>query len=117
MSKDERDYILFLEDILNSIEKIQKYTKDLDFKAFSKNEMVIDAIVRNFEIIGEAVTSIPSEVQEKHLEVEWREAKGFRNILIHNYFGIDLESIWDTINKDIPSLKKHIAKVLKEENK
>ena len=117
MSKTERDYILFLEDILNSIEKLEKYTKDLDFKSFSKNEMVVDAVVRNLEIIGEAVTSIPSEVQERYVEVEWKEAKGFRNILIHDYFGIDSESVWDTINNDIPLLKKHIAKVLKEENK
>ena len=117
MSKDGRDYILFLEDILNSIEKLEKYTKNLDFKAFSENEMVIDAVVRNLEIIGEAVTNVSPDVQKKYPEVEWKEAKGFRNILIHDYFGIDLESVWDTINDDIPLLKKHIAKVLKEENK
>ena len=117
MSKDKRDYILFLEDILNSIEKLGKYTKDLDFKAFSKNEMVIDAVTRNLEVMGEAVKNVPLDVQKKYPEVEWKEAKGFRNILIHDYFGIDLESVWDTINDDIPLLKKHIAKVLKEENK
>ena len=117
MSKDKRDYILFLEDILNSIEKLEKYTKDLDFKAFSKNEMVIDAVTRNLEVMGEAVKNIPLDIQKKYPEVEWKEAKGFRNILIHDYFGIDLESVWDTINDDIPLLKKHISKVLKEENK
>ena len=117
MSKDKRDYILFLEDILNSIEKLEKYTKDLDFKAFSKNEMVIDAVTRNLEVMGEAVKNVPLDVQKKYPEVEWKEAKGFRNILIHDYFGIDLESVWDTINDDIPLLKKHISKVLKEENK
>ena len=112
MSKIKRDYILFLEDILNSIEKLEKYTKDLDFKAFSENDMVIDAVTRNLEVMGEAITNVPPDVQKKYPEVEWKEAKGFRNILIHDYFGIDLESIWDTINDDIPLLKKHIAECI-----
>ena len=116
MSKNKRDYILFLEDILNSIEKLEKYTKNLDYDAFSENEMVVDAVVRNLEVMGEAVANIPPDIQTKYPEVEWKEAKGFRNILIHDYFGIDLESVWDTINNDIPLLKKHVVKVLEEEN-
>ncbi len=117
MSENERDYILFIEDVLESIRKIEKYTKDLKFKEFSQKEMTIDAVIRNFAIIWEAVGNIPLDVQEKYPDVEWKEAKGFRNILIHDYFGIDLEAVWDTINNDIPLLKEHIIKVLEQEKK
>jgi uncharacterized protein with HEPN domain len=74
--------------------------------------MLIDAVIRNFEIIGEAVKSIPIEIQMKYPDIEWKEASGFRNVLIHEYFGIDLEAIWDTINNDIPIFKDKILKVL-----
>jgi len=118
MSKGKkRDPIVFLEDILNSIEKIERYTKGMTFDCFCKNEMLIDAVVRNFEIIGEAVRNIPVEIQNKYPEVEWKEALGFRNILIHEYFGVDIEALWDTINNDIPIFKEKILKVLKCEIK
>jgi uncharacterized protein with HEPN domain len=110
-----KDFIVFLEDILNSIEKIERYTSGIIFEDFCKNEMMIDAIIRNLEIIGEAIRNIPKEVKDKYPEVEWREAVGFRNILIHNYFGVDLEAIWDTINNDIPIFKEKILKVLTSE--
>ncbi len=117
MSKEERDYILFVEDIIEAIRKIEKYTKDLEFEEFDKNDMTADAVIRNFEIIGEAIGRIPVEIQKKYPEVEWKEAKGFRNILIHDYFGIDLEAVWDTIENDIPLLKKHLLEVLEKEKK
>jgi len=59
--------------------------------------MVADAVIRNFEVIGEAIKNIPKEIQEKYTSVEWKEAAGFRDVLIHDYFGIDLEAVWDTI--------------------
>ena len=89
----------------------------MTFDCFCKNEMLIDAVVRNFEIIGEAVRNIPVEIQNKYPEVEWKEALGFRNILIHEYFGVDIEALWDTINNDIPIFKEKILKVLKCEIK
>jgi len=115
MSKEKRDYILFLEDILDALEKIENYTKNLSFTEFADNGMAVDAVIRNFEVIGEATKNVPEEIKEKYLEVEWKEAAGFRNVLIHDYFGIDLEAIWDTINKNLISFKKHILKVLKSE--
>ncbi|MGC8931654.1 MAG: DUF86 domain-containing protein [Dictyoglomus sp.] len=111
----KRDPIIFLEDILNAIGKIERYTKGVTFEDFCKNEMLIDAVIRNFEIIGEAVKSIPIEIQMKYPDIEWKEASGFRNVLIHEYFGIDLEAIWDTINNDIPIFKDKILKVLTSE--
>ena len=117
MSKKKRKYIHFIEDIVNATEKIERYTKNLKYEEFSNNEMVIDAVMRNFEVIGEAVNNIPDQIKEKFLDVEWSEAVGFRNVLIHNYFGLDLESVWDTIKGNIPALKKHIKKVLKSKKK
>lgn len=117
MSKKGRDFILFIEDIIDSVEKIERYVKGLSYEEFKNNDMVIDAVIRNFEIIGEATANIPEDVQEKYSEVEWREAKGFRNVLIHAYFGIDVEAVWDTIEKDIPGFKKHVVEVLEREKK
>lgn len=117
MSKEGRDQIVFLNDILNAIEKIEMYTNGLSFEDYCKKDMVVDAVIRNFEIIGEAVKNVPKEVKKRFLDVEWKEAAGFRDILIHDYFEIDLEAVWDTIKNNLPSFKKHISDILKLENK
>lgn len=115
MSRESRDFLIYLEDIIDAIEKIEKYTQNIDFDKFSKNDMVIDAVIRNFEIIGEATKKIPAEIKEKYPEVEWKEAMGFRNVLIHDYFGIDIEAVWDTLQKNLPTFKKHILNVFKDQ--
>ncbi len=115
MPEKKRDYILFLEDILSAIEKIEMYTKELNFEKLCENSMAVDAVVRNFEIIGEATKNVPKMVKDKYPDVEWKEAIGFRNVLTHDYFGIDLESVWDTLKNNIPVLKRHIGEVLKSE--
>ncbi|MCK4733308.1 MAG: DUF86 domain-containing protein [Methanophagales archaeon] len=102
MSKQRRDYILFIEDILTCIEKIERYTSNVSFEDFCGNEMAVDAVIRNFEIIGEAVKKIPEEIRKNYVDVEWKEAAGFRDLLIHSYFGIDLEAVWDTLRINIP---------------
>ena len=117
MSKKERDYSLFLEDILTAIEKIEKYTKDLSFKEFCRNDMAVDAVIRNFEVIGEAAKKLSVEIKGKYPHVEWKEAMGFRDVLIHDYFGIDLEAVWDTVANNIPSFKENMLKVLESEHK
>ena len=86
MPKQKRDYILFFEDILNAIEKIERYTRKLSFKKFCENSMAVDAVIRNFEIIGEATKNVPKRIKEKYPDVEWKEATGFRNVLTHDYF-------------------------------
>ena len=108
MSKGKRDYTLFFEDIIESLERIEIYTKDLTYKRFRDNMMAVDAVLRNLEVIGEADKNIPKNIREKYPGVEWSEAIGFRNVLIHDYFGIDIEAVWDTVNKNIPEFKKHI---------
>jgi len=115
MFKRERDYMLFIEDILTSIEKIERYTGNVSFEEFCINEMAVDAVIRNFEIIGEAVKKIPEVIKNKYTDVDWKEATGFRDVLIHDYFGIDLEAVWDTLRKNIPYFKKSIIRVLESE--
>ncbi|WP_174590338.1 HepT-like ribonuclease domain-containing protein [Methanocella conradii] len=115
MSKKKRDYILFLEDILACIDKIEKYSRAMSFEEFNGNDMAVDAVIRNFEVIGEAVKKIPEEVKGKYTDVEWKEAAGFRDVLIHDYFSIDKEAVWDTIQNNIPSFKKGIMRVLASE--
>lgn len=111
MSK--RGIKLYLEDIQDSIRKIDKYTRGFDFEKFSKDEQLIDAVVRNLSIIGEAVRNIPREIKAKNPEVAWNEIKGMRNKVVHEYFGIDEEILWKTIQDDLPIFKKQIAKLLK----
>ena len=116
MPEKERRFIFFLEDILTAIDKIEKYTKDSTFEDLCQNDMAIDAVIRNLEVVGEASRNVPENIKRKYPFVEWREAIGFRNVLIHDYFGIDLESVWDTIKHNLPSLKENINKVLETEN-
>jgi uncharacterized protein with HEPN domain len=115
MSSNKRDYLLFLEDIVEAIVKIEEYTKNLSQAAFFGSNLIQDAVIRNFEVIGEAVKNIPKRVQQNYPQVEWREAAGFRDVLIHNYFGIDVDALWDTICSNIPVFKEHILDVLKQE--
>jgi uncharacterized protein with HEPN domain len=115
MSEKERDCALFLEDMLTAIQKIDSYMAGFTFEEFSGNDMAIDAVIRPFEIIGEAANNVPKRLRSKYPGVEWREAVGFRNVLAHHYFGIDVEAIWDTVKKNLPALKKHILEVLEFE--
>jgi uncharacterized protein with HEPN domain len=102
MSK--RDTILLLEDMLQSAKKIQRFTKDIDFDSFMSDEKTIDAVVRNFEIIGEAANRIDTDFRDKNPEIEWKRIRGFRNRIIHDYFGIDYEIVWTIIESYLDEL-------------
>lgn len=110
MSK--RDWRLFLNDIIEAIEKIEKYTKDFSFEDFVKNDLVIDAVVRNLEIIGEAAKSIPEEIRLRYSDIPWSRIVGFRNIAIHGYFAVDLEIVWTVAKDRLQELKPQIKRML-----
>ncbi len=111
MSK--RDVKLFLHDILECIEKIERYTRNLNFEDFIKNDMVVDAVIRNLEIIGEAVKNIPPEVRSRYPEIPWKQIASFRDVVIHHYFGVDLNIVWTVIRKHLKELKPKIKRILK----
>lgn len=102
MSK--RDTSLLLEDIKESIQKILTYTEGLDFNSFTADDKTVDAVIRNFEVIGEAANKVPQEYKDGHSDIEWQRMVGFRNRIIHEYFGIDFEIVWDIIQNNIPEL-------------
>ena len=110
-----RDYRLYLDDILDSISKITLYIEDMDIDAFSNDQKTIDAVVRNLEIIGEAARNLPAETKESTTEIEWKKIVGLRNILIHEYFGINKEIIWNIVQTKLPPLQAACQKLLETE--
>jgi|SRR5690625_3868215 len=104
-----------LRHILDAISEIQSYIKDTNFEEFSGNSMKKFATVKQLEIIGEAANHVNEEVKEKYSEIEWREIVGLRNILIHEYFGVDEQVVWGIITQDIPRLKDHARRILNEQ--
>lgn len=109
-----RDAILLLEDMLLSSRKIKTYTKELDFNAFMDDEKTMDAVVRNFEIIGEAANRLDPDFREKHTEIEWNRIRGFRNRIVHDYFGIDFEIVWTIIESYLDDLINRLDHLIEE---
>jgi uncharacterized protein with HEPN domain len=105
---------LLLEDIQESAEKILEYTKNLSFEEFANDNKTVDAVIRNFEIIGEASNLLPDEIKDKYSEIDWHRIRGFRNRIVHDYFGVDLQIIWKITFDQIPVLIAQIATILKD---
>ena len=100
----KREYSDFLRDMLENAQRAIKFTKGMDYKSFAKDDKTVYAVVRAVEIIGEAAANIPEEVRAQYPHVPWREVKGMRNKLVHHYFGINVEVVWQTIQEDLPLL-------------
>lgn len=107
-----RDYRVYLEDILDAARKIREYAGGMSKDEFSSDSKTIDAVVRNLEIIGEAVKQLPDDIRSCDPEIEWRKIAGLRDILIHQYFGVDVEILWDIVQHNIPELENRIGIVL-----
>ena len=108
----ERNWIIRVKDIIECIGKIKKYTAGMTFDQFRKEDQVIDAVIRNLEIIGEAAAHIPLEVQEKYPDLAWLEMRGMRNIVVHEYFGVSLPSCGERLNKiwiRLPKVSKEFS--------
>ncbi len=111
----ERSYILYLEDVQVSMQRILEYVEGLQFDTFSKDYRTIDAVVRNFEIIGEAARHVPDRIKELYPYVPWMEMYYFRNKISHEYFGIDYEILWDIVTSHLQENLKQIEIILEKE--
>lgn len=110
-----RDYRLYLEDIQKSCEKVLRYACGLSLAQFVSDEKTFDAIVRNLEIIGEAAKHIPPEIRNRYSDVEWPKVAGLRDIVAHEYFGLDEDILWDIVQNRIPALLRQIRQILAAE--
>lgn len=112
MSK--RDEKLFIVDIKESLDAIFEHVERMNLDEFIADRKTYSAVIREFEIIGEASKHLSNELLEKYHDVEWRDIKDFRNLLLHEHFGVDFEIVWNTVHEDLPKLKIVIAIILKE---
>ena len=115
MKKEQRNYTHFLDDIALSIQRILEYIQGLDFQQFKQDYKTVDAVIRNFEVIGEAVKNLPQEVKNKHPQLPWDEMYRLRNRVSHEYFGIDYEIIWDIATNYLPNNLQVIEIIIVQE--
>jgi len=109
--KDDR---VFLLQILEFIEKIDTYTQN-GKEEFMLTPLIQDAVIRNFEVIGEAVKQVSDQIKKEHGEIHWREIAGFRDVLIHKYMGVDLDAVWNVVEMDLPIMREEIMKILENQ--
>jgi uncharacterized protein with HEPN domain len=109
-----RDSNVYLRDILDAAEKIARYAEGADRETLAADSKTLDAIIRNLEIIGEAAKNVPEDFRSRHPEIEWKKVAGLRDILIHQYFGIDMDIIWDVVRNKIPALADRVRRVVEQ---
>jgi uncharacterized protein with HEPN domain len=110
-----RSLQLYLEDICTSCVKVQRYTLNMTLEDFVADERTYDAVVRNLQIIGEAVKQIPPEIRDRYPAVEWRKIAGLRDILAHAYFSLENETLWDIVQNKVPELLEQMQRIVQEE--
>ncbi|MBL7188011.1 MAG: DUF86 domain-containing protein [Phycisphaerae bacterium] len=107
----ERPVNLLLDDIRDSIDRIEQYTEAMSFETFASDQKSIDAVARNLRIIGEAASRLPDDFKEEHSGLEWQKIVGLRHRIVHDYFGIDIEIIWHILSKDLPELRQNLSQL------
>src|SRR5574337_112992 len=107
-----RDWTFFVEDILESASKVLSYTQGMTLEHFRNNALVVDAVVRNLEIIGEAAKHLPDEAKTAMPDVEWSKAAAFRDVIAHDYFGLNIGIVWDVVENKIPGIARSAAALL-----
>ena len=107
----KREYLDYIQDILEAINDIENFIKGADFNGFVRDRKTINAVVRSLEVIGEAAKKIPKDIRDKHNEIPWKKMAGMRDKLIHEYFGVDAEMVWKVAKDEIPPLKPLIQQI------
>jgi len=110
----KRDLKLFIYNIMDSIENIESFLKEISKESFFKDGLRQSAVIRQLEVIGEATKNIPDSFRKKYPEIPWKKIVGLRDIIIHTYFEIDLDITWEIIKKDLPLLKKQVQNIKKD---
>jgi len=110
----KKDVRIYLEDISQACKKVMVYITGMGFEEFKRDERTKDAVLRNLEVMGEAVKSLPKDFKENYKEVKWKAIAGMRDKLIHEYFGVSPDIIWQTLKNDIPQLELQIKNILKK---
>ena len=113
----KKDPIIFLEHIIDCIDKIELKMKDVSMEAFFEDYGIQDIVIRRISIIGEASANLPTDFKKKYSQINWKDIKAMRNILVHEYFGVRVKRVWETVQNDIPELKIKVLKILETEVK
>lgn len=114
MQRGGRAWRFRIEDILEALDKIARYVAGMEYETFCADDKTVDGVERNLEIIGEATANLPEALLTRYPEIPWHRMRGLRNILIHEYFGVDLGIIWQTVQEDLPPLVPQLQRILDE---
>ena len=112
MKKGYRAYLLH---ILDAIKNIEEFTQECSKEKFDKAKIIQDSVIRNLEIIGEAAKHVPASIRKKYASIEWKRIAGMRDILVHEYFGVDMDRVWQVLKVRLPELKEEINNILRNE--
>jgi len=110
----KRDYRLFIKDIIAAMESTEGFVEGMSFEQLTQDDKTSSAVIRKFEIVGEATKCLPDELKEGHHEIQWKRMAGMRDRLIHAYFGIDYKLVWEAIKTEVPSMKLKLQEILTE---
>jgi|CXWL01.1.fsa_nt_gi uncharacterized protein with HEPN domain len=113
--KKRRVIVDYLQDMLDNAEKARRFVQGVEFEAFRDDEEKVYAVVRALEVIGEAARHIPQSARAKYSQIPWRSVTGMRDKVIHDYFGVDLEVVWKTVHRDLPTLQETLANILAQD--
>ncbi len=110
-----REYVDYLRDMLENAQLAIRFTQGMDYETFSRDNKTVYAVIRAVEVIGEAAANVPDEIRSKYPSLPWRDIRGMRNKLVHQYFGVNMEVVWQTIQEDLPMITGELENILKNE--
>jgi len=107
----KKDDSVYLRHILDAISRIEEYTRGVEYEDFMDDHLIQDGVIRQIEIIGEATKRLSRAIREKHSEIPWKDMAGMRDKLIHDYLGVDIDAVWDTVKRDVPTMKNKLEDI------